>query len=689
MKRLVSITLSVMLVVAAVFAAGCDFFGVGGYKNWFIDANDGVKKYLVTNVSEVSLVPEGTVTVHASVEEREGEAVFNDSLVVEWSSANTNIATVSSSGVITGVGLGKTKVYASIAEDVKTAVTVTVSKKTLTGITIENAKTVYLLGSTYTPDFTCVARFGDGYTETVSTADLDVRSGKFDSSREGTYDIEVRYTFDGVTAVAHYNVSVQATITYSPKYLDYTYSDLKKSNRYANLQTGYCPSSGDINYLLIPVYFTDSNQWVSETQKNSVKETVSKAFFGESNSNGWNSVKSFYETESMGKLSITGKVSDWYDADYATSYYGTSSDRVNNLAIDAVNWYFTQNPTEDRTDYDSDGNGILDAVALIYACPNYTDNSISDEYKNFWAMVVRGGMQTQTATARNPGINFYLWASYTEAFTDLSNSTADSHTYIHETGHLFGLEDYYDYGDRYWATGGFITMELNTGSQDPFSCLALGWAQAIVPEESCTIELKDFQTDRKVIVLSNNPRGFNSPFDEYIIIELYSPYGLNKFDTANSWQGFYSTGASKVGVRIWHVDARLTTYDTLTGGYTTTLGTDPTVRNTETAFTNTWDVEGRISPLGTSYQDYSLLFGIRNGSPLLTYKPMEANSKLNNSALFYQGANFSVSGFNYKKQFVNNGKMNDGSSFMWTVSVGSITGSESSGYTAVINLTAA
>lgn len=670
------------VIVSSAFYSGCGLIEIipANYTNSFTDES-GATKYLLTDVDKTELLIGMTQEVSATVSDSPDAGDFSKLIKVEWQSENSGIATVDENGIITAVSLGKTNVFASLSEKVKKAVEVKVVEKELTGIEIFNAKTTFILNSEYKANFTCQATFNGKFTETVEPTMIDSSAVK--PASEGDYDVKVYYTYGNKTAVAHYTVSFRAEFNYKSEYLKYNYKDIYENSVYANIRTAFCPSEGTINYLVIPVRFTDYN--LNET---TAKQNIEKAFFGESKSNGWNSVKTFYETASNGKLEINGKVSEWYKPLTATTVYGNDAAAINALAENAVEWYFAQNPSENRADYDYDNNGTLDSVAIIYGCPDSSEEW-GKNLPNFWGKVIRPEY-IEGPDVSSPTLGFFMWASYSDVNTDTfpGRNSVDSHVYIHETGHLFGLEDYYDYGpNKFSPAGGFITMEYNTGGQDPFSCLALGWAKAVVPLTSCTIDLKDFQNGHEVIVLSSTPDAFESPFDEYIIIELYAPTGLNKFDATYTWRhSDVYKGALTAGIRIWHVDARLIKATVSSGVVSWSADefyTDPTVGKTDTAFTNSWEIDGRISALGAAYKDYSLLFAVRNNKET-TFTP-DRGSNFSADTMFYAGDTFDVPA--YSSQFVNGTKLNGGGDLGWSVGIEKISGNAIVGYTAKINLT--
>ena len=147
------------------------------------------------------------------------------------------------------------------------------------------------------------------------------------------------------------------------------YSDFVENNAYPLSCT---PSIGEAKLLVIPVWFNDSSKFIKEANKDNVKEDIHAAYFGEESEVGWQSVKSYYETESLGALTLTGTVSDWYEADANYSYYGsdpsndtTGVPKTIDLVEKATSWYFANHSSESKSDYDCDNDGYLDGVFAI------------------------------------------------------------------------------------------------------------------------------------------------------------------------------------------------------------------------------------------------------------------------------------------------------------------------------------
>lgn len=454
------------------------------------------------------------------------------------------------------------------------------------------------------------------------------------------------------------------------------------------------PINGSPKLLVIPTWFTDSSTYINSSYKDNIKSDIELAFNGSESDTGWHSVKTYYETVSGGEFTPSVTVSDWYNSSYSVRSAGTMDEYdTGSFVQTAANWYFNNNPSESRSDYDYDADGFIDGVLLIYAAPNYSNSSLSysyESYSNFWAYCY---WVQDAPNLNNPVPNAFFWASYDFIYGystarersganyyggDTSNCTVDAHTFIHELGHIIGYDfDLYDTNGNYTPSGGFSMQDMNVGGHDPFSVLIAGWAEPYIPTETTTITIGSFQKTHDLILLTNDWNNANSPFDEYLLLELYTPTGLNEFDASHQYDQ-YPQGPSGVGLRVWHVDARLTTTtNEYVANFTTSLFNDPldceygaTLAMSNTSY-DPYGYNNAYIPI-LEYADYNLLQLIRNDVNE-TYTPEQY---LDNNDLFGNGSSFNMS--TYRRQFVessgNTALLNSGESLGWSFSV-SISGS--------------
>ena len=410
---------------------------------------------------------------------------------------------------------------------------------------------------------------------------------------------------------------------------------------------------------------------------------MTKAFVGSQEDTGWHSVKTFYEYESHGKKIIDATISDWYNCSYSYVTYRGGDDETKltqDLVGETVDWYFDNHKDDSRTNYDEDGDGYIDAVSIIYAAPDYNshdygkDPKTHEKYSNFWAYVywIQDSKGSNKKDVNNPGANCFLWASYSFLNKDTSHCAIDTHAYIHESGHLFGLEDYYDYAaNSYSPAGGFSMQDYNVGGHDPYSLATLGWTNNYIPTATTTYTISPFESSGDVIMLINDYE--DSVFDEYLLIELYSPTGTNKMDSDYKYAETVK-GPTNTGIRLWHVDSRLIyklsgqawteaniTNQIYSGYSNTLLCTNNTYDSSQASYINYSPLAGR-----GNYNKYKLLQLIRNND----YFGTESGKNINNNALFYQGDSFTMN--KYKLCFTETGKLNSGRQLKWSFTVDSL-----------------
>lgn len=603
--------------------------------------------------------------------------------VIEYNSSSSVYVSVNSQGVITGQGVGNATISVKVAAEtgyLDASIAIKVDPIPVQGITL-SPKTLSLNvneSSKLTATFNPTNATNKGLTWTsknTAVATVD-NSGNVKAVAVGTATIEVKTTDGGFTDTCSVTVTKQEEI--SKTTIQETYTDLNKKSYY---ETDDCPNNGNPKLLIIPIWFTNSSTFIkNDTYKANVKSDIEKAYLGTSADVGWRSVKTYYEELSSNKVSLRGTVADWYSVNMSST--NCDGDDTVDIVKEASDYYFSTHPSDSRRNYDTDGNGYLDGVILIYGAPDYQKYGNND---NLWAYCYWCQESSWNSTS-NPGPNVFFWASYDFMYGsnkassragssyyngDTSHCSIDTHTFIHEMGHVFGLDDYYDYSDYgYKPAGGFSMQDYNVGSHDPFSVMALGWANPYIPTNTTTIQIKPFQSSKDIILLTPSWNSRNSAFDEYLLLELYTPTGLNEMDCTYRYDSSYPQGPSSTGIRLWHVDARLAYVN-----YSSWAGpiVGLTKSNVEMGMSNTYNdgtsaTEPYLSPLGSTYYDFNLLQLIRNDTSD-TYKP---NYVIGNGDLFTNGSSFNMTTF--ASQFKKSGKLNSGTSLGWSFSV-SISGS--------------
>ena len=330
-----------------------------------------------------------------------------------------------------------------------------------------------------------------------------------------------------------------------------TYLDIYNSQGY-----GITPSIGDINILVVPVEFNDYEPFSAYQL-----EAINKAFNGENSdySNSyWESVKSYYLKSSYNKLNfnfdITDIISSPISGDEFTFKESLSDGRGSLELLDFIYQNLTINNRQvDYSNYDNNNDGYIDGVWLIYNANNYNEVYNNQE---FWAYTY---VTENTPNITNPTFCRYANASQIFLYAD-NNLGLDAHTLIHETGHMLGLDDYYTYDELETpisATGGLDMMDLNIGDHNSFSKFSLGWINPLVINGETSITLKPFNETGEALILKGSNTSLNSPFNEYFIVEYYTPNNLFNLDSSSHYRGNYPRYYDYNGLRIYHIDSRL------------------------------------------------------------------------------------------------------------------------------------
>lgn len=393
--------------------------------------------------------------------------------------------------------------------------------------------------------------------------------------------------------------------------LKYTYNDL--SGTLSNNEN-VMPSIGNVNLLVIPVHLPGGDTYKTDKVKNDIE----KAFFGEEDDSsiGFKSVKQYYKEASYGLFNLNGVVTDWFDA---TSLVPTEKDVtqgqggtvMNKILKEATAWAASSQGV-DLQDFDKNKDGSIDGIYLVYdhldwtselaikqsKDPSYTGSDINQAFWNFtywdWSTPATAYKDPENPAPNEiPTTSAFSWSSFDMMYTsycdmdkndapiltDLSSIKLDTHTFVHEFGHLLGLDDYYSSSDSYYHPAGEGTMmDQNIGDLDSYSKMLLGWITPNVVYGTSEINISNVSLngDHSVIVIPANFEDISTqiekahknntidkftyefnPFSEYLLIDLYTPDGNNTKDAYGDYLYDRNPLPNKVGVRIYHIDSRI------------------------------------------------------------------------------------------------------------------------------------
>ena len=410
-------------------------------------------------------------------------------------------------------------------------------------------------------------------------------------------------------------------------------------------------TTGDINILVIPISFQDSNK----TNLDDKKILIENAFFGDTSKNVNESLTSFYNKSSYGHLKIQGKVSDFFHTDiFANSLLSEYGSNLNasRMVLDlAINWY--KETYDDIETFDNDKDGYIDCVYLIY------DYKLGNSNSLFWGYTDRidpfEKVNNIIINDEEPYASTYIWASY-DFIKPASNNLVDSHVIIHEFGHALGLDDFYNNTD-YQPLGFSDMMDCNLGDHNAYSKMAFNWTTPIVIKESATIELQLFQDTDQCILIPTSSGYNNSIFDEFLLLEFYSPTGINYKDTLLDYEYYDSNNNfnkvslfSQYGIKLYHVDARAAYVRNKGLGNIITILGDSNSKNKMDEYKKQCEDNGE-------YFTYCLDFAFSNSNinhPFISLieaggkNTFKEGNKITNATLFQKGDSF---GYNTYSDF--------------------------------------
>ena len=509
--------------------------------------------------------------------------------------------------------------------------------------------------------------FTDGLTYVISDNDA------------ATKKVVLSYTEDNVTKSVTYNVKFFVSEQYVGDDTAFNFLDYGMKSIYGELK--YLPNEGNIKFLVIPVWFTNSGDFFKESHKTQILEDIRAKVLEEKTDDNYWSVKSYYETESKGKVHIDATISDFYTSGTSLVNYTDTGDSslTYKLVNDATNWYFSNNPTDSINNYDSDGDGKVDGVICYYA-GNYYGAKNATMRSTAYAFYDNEGRVYNTGCfcpiGGIYGFGREISTSWQLNTDDLSSIlppefVRGANTVIHEVGHQFGAIDLYEYAakneEKHYPCGAFSMQDNDSGSHDPFQTNLFGWSKPDIYAskdynvgDKITISIDDFQGSGNNILLTKDWNEYNSLFDEYLLLELYAPIGLNAYD-ANR------LGFDQAGIRVWHANS-------IMAHASATDEDSPDLVNTRTnSFKySTYDRN----------DEYDLLHLVRNNEEV----GIDATTKAGNDDLFKTNDSFSMA--KYSKQFVKGNRLDNGEKLGWEFNVDGIYFDKANNkYTGVITLT--
>lgn len=498
-------------------------------------------------------------------------------------------------------------------------------------------------------------------------------------------NVTFSFTVDDVTKSVTYPVLVSNPASIDKTELGFNYKDYGANVGGVRSGFNYVNSTGDINALIVPVWFYDSQKFFLESQKEQLIEDIDTVMHSDDPSEMNMSVQKYFKKASHDRLNVTYDVTDFYTSNRnASEFSDEESNTTYNFARDAMQWYRGNGGT--FTNYDADNNGKVDVAIFLFAGNYYGQKGRTNSYAfNLVFQMNDAGVGVHPyldSCIFMPLGAFYGFqvkdASDTrqKEMEDLSESRKDqfryaSETLIHEMCHSFGCVDLYTKqgnsmlypGGGYEPTGKTTIMNSYLEPMDPFESNVLGWSEPYVLNaddyevgESFDIQINDYQDSGDNLILTPSWNSYNSPFDEYLQLELYTNEGL---------YGKSENSVRDAGIRLWHINAALEQNNNGQTGY--------------------FPFQGGTSMIASNHleteEDYDIVHLIRNNKDE-EYKSTKVFSE---EDLFKVGDSFTLE--EYQSQFKKGAMFDNRNRLGWQFTVRSIFRDDHYHYSCIIHVT--
>ena len=275
------------------------------------------------------------------------------------------------------------------------------------------------------------------------------------------------------------------------------------------------PTTGTVKLAVIAVQFSDLPPTRTIDQ-------IKQEYFGANNS-----LASYYQEVSYGKLSVTGDVFGWYTVPYTEVHYGKNCLSINDAACDGQDdsWQIAQDVTSQAQKDINFAN--YNYFAFVHSGNGQESSKVPYDV---WSVTYVSGVDVQTPSRTLVAFNIVAEME--------ANGRSPLGVYCAEFGHLLGVPDMFDTATGKTVMGPWELEEMGTWNGHPsgsspaemssWDRLKIGWLpqadEEVLPQSAPALNslnpLEDPQGLRAAEVVTPN---------SYYLLEVREPIG---FDSA-------------------------------------------------------------------------------------------------------------------------------------------------------------
>ncbi|MHC5110860.1 MAG: M6 family metalloprotease domain-containing protein [Planctomycetota bacterium] len=313
------------------------------------------------------------------------------------------------------------------------------------------------------------------------------------------------------------------------------------------------PPIGTVKNLVVLCRFAD-HEFGVHTRPQADYDVLFNAVGGDPVLAPSGSVRDAFDENSYGILELQSTVAAWVTLPHDESYYtggtsglgGTYPQNPQGMVEDALNLV---DFLVDFGEFDQDNDGYIDAISIVHSGYGAETGGGGGDWmwSHRWSLWALPGGEWTSNDTNSLGDSVRVYDYHTEPALWGTSGTEISRigVIVHETGHFFGLPDFYDTNGGGEGIGSYAMMANSwgfDGSQlhPPHFCayskVALGWSTTSLLTAPGIYDLNEAEFNAEVYRIDTN-----FPAGEYLLVENRQPVGIE-------------TAMPQGGLCIWHVD---------------------------------------------------------------------------------------------------------------------------------------
>ncbi len=275
------------------------------------------------------------------------------------------------------------------------------------------------------------------------------------------------------------------------------------------------------------------------------------------------SVNDYFRAMSDGQFEFDFDIFGPIQLDNNRNYYGGTKDGVNDRRVaemikEACEYGKLDFPEINFADYDTDGNGEVDLVAVIY--PGQGENASMESDRGDYVWPHEGKLSAITSTVKPLTIDGVKIDSYAcSCELNIGKGIDGIGVLCHEFTHTLGLHDMYDtsnggnYGMSIWSLmdmGNYLGGGFIPASYTAYERMATGWRMpTVLSKDTVVNNMKAIEDGGETFIIYNP--GYQ---DEFFLLENRQPTG---------WDAGLNYGGTDYGsgLIITHVDYDKSAWD--------------------------------------------------------------------------------------------------------------------------------